>query len=205
MSLDDWQMVFIFVIILFLTAAISPIVMTFLPTYGESFFALAVLGEDEEADDYYPGDDPNIQVGETMNWTVYAYNHMGEAQYISLIVRLLTSTMPAPNSTLCEPSIAPELFRVEQFLSNNQTWLYPIIWNLNSTVSNASGVNIQVLNINGETVETDVTAIDGEQFRIVIELWVYDKESDDFTFKWLSAGEYRCVWNQIWFTSTQSS
>jgi hypothetical protein len=39
-------------------------------------------------------------------------------------------------------------------------------------------------------------------FRIILELWVYDHVSRDFVFGWNYGDEMRCAWNQIWFNAT---
>lgn len=201
MNLDDWQMVFTFVIITLLFAVVSPLVGAYIPNRSESFFALAVLGEDGAADNYYPDDDPNIQNGEQVNWTVYVYNHMGQFEYVSIRVKLLNATMRSPNSTTCEPSPYVEIYEVKRFIPNNHTLLYPITWELNSTDEGNNVVTINDFVVNGVAADTDTSSMGGESFRIVLELWVYDTETEDFVFSWSSAGEDRCVWNQIWFDS----
>jgi hypothetical protein len=201
LNLDDWQMVFTLSIITLLFVVVSPVVGAFIPDRSENFFALAVLGEDGEADDYYPGDDPNIQNGEPVNWTVYVYNHMGQFEYVSIRVKLLNTTMIPPNSTTCEPSPYNELYEVRRFVPNNHTLLYPLAWELNATDDDNHVVAINELIVNGVTADANTYSIGGKSFRIVIELWVYETETGEFVFNWSSADEDRCVWNQIWFDS----
>ena len=130
MSLEDWHLVFVSVCMVLVLAACTPVVMAYLPRRGEPFMALAVLGEEGMAEKYYPGDDPDIELGEEVRWTLYLYNHMGEARYVAVRVKLLNSTMLAPNSTSCSPSPAPVVYDVRRVLLDNETGFYPFSWSV---------------------------------------------------------------------------
>ena len=164
--------------------------------------ALAVLGEEGMAEKYYPGEDPSIEVGEEVRWTLYLYNHMGEVQYVAVRVKLLNSTMLAPNSTSCTPSNAPVVFEVRRVLLNNETCLYPLDWSLLEVDGDGELLTIDGLMMNGEVFQTDVEAFHGYNFRVVLELWVFEKASEGFIFRLRSDEESRCAWNQIWFNVT---
>jgi len=202
MSLDDWHLVFVSVCLVLLLAACTPVVMAYLPRRGEPFMALAVLGEEGMAEKYYPGDDPEIEVGEEVRWTLYLYNHMGEARYVAVRVKLLNSTMLAPNSTSCSPSPASVVYDVRRVLLDNETGLYPFSWSVEEIEVVGDFGQIGLLSVNGDLVRTSVFAEDGYNFRIILELWVYDEVLNEFQFGWGYGDELRCAWNQIWFNST---
>jgi hypothetical protein len=204
MSLDDWHLVFVSVCLVFVLGACAPVAMAYLPRSGEPFMALAVLGEKGMAEKYYPGDDPSIEVGEEVHWTLYLYNHMGEARYVAVRVKLLNSTMLAPNSTSCSPSPAPVVYEVRRVLLDNETWLYPLDWSLLNVSWDSESIMIDGLMINGRPFQTGVEAVHGYNFRVVLELWGYEESSEGFIFGWASDGESRCVWNQIWFNTTST-
>ena len=203
MNLDDWHLVFVSVCLVLMLGVFGPIAMAYFPRGQERFFALAVLGEEGMADKYYPGDDPNIGVGETVNWTLYVYNHMGEAQYVAVRVKLLNSTMLPPNSTVCVPSPAPMVYEIRDVLVNNETRLHPFRWSVEEFGGFGDFVGVSLLSVNGDLVEADAFSRDGYNFRLVFELWVFDEKLDDFRFGWSSGDEPRCVWNQVWFNSTR--
>ena len=205
MSLDDWHLVFVSVCLVLLLAACTPVVMAYLPRREEPFMALAVLGEEGMAEKYYPGDDPNIEVGEEVRWTLYLYNHMGEVRYVAVRVKLLNSTMLAPNSTSCSPSPAPVVYDVRRVLLDNETWFYPFSWSVEEIEVVGDLGQIGLLSVNGNLVQTSVFAEDGYNFRIVLELWVYDEGLNEFQFGWGYGDELRCAWNQIWFNATLAS
>jgi hypothetical protein len=205
MSLDDWHLVFVSVCIMLVLAACSPVVAAYLPRREEPFFALAVLGEKNMAEHYYPGDDPNLKVGETARWTVYLYNHMGSAQYISIRFKLLNSTMSAPNSTSCLPGSGPIFYEVRRVLTDNETLLQPLGWSIVDVGRVGDSVMIEGLSVNGYYIKTDSIARNGSNFRIILELWVYNTDLRDFRFGWSYDDELRCAWNQIWFNATLTS
>jgi len=204
MSLDDWHLVFVSICLILVLAVSTPIVMAYLPRRGEPFMALAVLGEEGMTEHYYPSDDPYIEVGEEVHWTLYLYNHMGEAQYVAVRVKLLNSTMLAPNSTSCSPSLAPVVYEVRRILLDNETWLYPLDWSLLKVSGDVELMTIDGLMMNGAVFQTDVEAFHGYNFRVVLELWVFEEASEGFIFGWRSDEEFRCAWNQIWFNVTSA-
>ena len=166
--------------------------------------ALAVLGEEGMAENYYPGDDPDLEVGEEVHWTLYLYNHIGEARYVAVRVKLLNSTMLAPNSTSCTPSAAPVVYETRRVLLDNETLLYPLDWGLLEVGGEGDLISIEGLMINGGSLQTGVEAVHGYNFRVVLELWVYEEASEGFIFGWGSGEESRCAWNQIWFNVTSA-
>jgi hypothetical protein len=205
MSLDDWHLVFVSVCLVLVLGACAPVAMAYLPRSGEPFMALAVLGEEGMAEKYYPGDDPSIGVGEEVHWTLYLNNHMREARYVAVRVKLLNSTMLAPNSTSCSPSPAPVVYEVRRVLLDNETWLYPLDWSLLKVGGDGNSVSIEGLMINGRPFQTNAGAVHGYNFRVVLELWGYEESSEGFIFGWVSGEESRCAWNQIWFNVTSAS
>ena len=204
MSLDDWHLVFVSVCLVLVLAACAPVAVALLPSREEPFFALAILGEEGMAELYYPGDDPRIEVGEEVRWTIYLYNHMGGAQYAAVRVKLLNSTVLAPNSTSCNPSPAPVVYEIRRVLLDNETWLYPFSWTIKDVEPVSDFLEITQLSINGASVGTRAIAEGGFNYRFIIELWVFDEDFHDFRFSWRYRDELHCAWNQVWFNATSS-
>lgn len=204
MSLDDWHLVFVSICLILIIAACSPIVLANMPRRTEPFFALALLGEEGMAEKYYPDDDPNIMIGDELHWVIYLYNHMSDAKYVAVRVKLLNSTMLTPNSTLCEQSPAYVVYEIRRVVLDNETWLQPFDWSLLDVSRDGNSTAIEGLIINGEAFQANRIAHTGNipSFRLVLELWTYDEKSKEFIFGWESNGNSRCAWNQIWFNVT---
>jgi hypothetical protein len=204
MSLDDWYFVFVSVCLVLILTACIPVIMAFTPSREEPFFALAILGEEGMAEHYYPGDDPNIIVGQLVRWNIFIYNHMGEAQYVAVQVKLLNSTMSAPNSTTCTPSPAPVVFEARRIALDNETLLLPFSWSITEVEQEGNFLNVNSISVNDETVDIHAVAGYGCDYRLVLELWVYDKDLGDFQFGWGYRDERSCTWNQVWFNVISS-
>jgi len=199
MNLDDWHLLFVSICVAIILIACVPIVMAFIPSRDEPFLALAILGKDGMAESYYPDDDPNIELGEMVHWTIYLSNHMGEVQYVAVKVKLLNSTNPSPISNSCTPSPAPMIYEVRRVLMKNETGLFLFSWSILDAAQNGDFLEIRALSVNGETIETNALAIYGSDYRVVLELWVFNKNLNEFEFGWDYDDEKRCAWNQIWF------
>ena len=202
MNLEELRLIFISICVIIVITPLTPLVMDLLPSKNESFLALAVLGEENQAEQYYPDDDPNIEVGERIQWTLYLYNHIGDIEYTSIRVKLLNSTMKPPNTTTLTPSPAPVLMEFRQVLLKNETRLQRFDLEMIQVTRENDIVRIEALKINGDTFQTDVASEGSNSFRFVFELWTYDERSNDFIFSWISDGDKRCAWNQIWFNIT---
>jgi len=177
-----------------------PVVTNYLPKRYEKFLALALLGEKGNADEYYPNNDMNIDIGEKVRWNIYVYNHMGESKYIAIRVKLVNSKLSPPNSTSCSPTPSQIDYEIRHVLLNNETWQHPFEWVILNIKQSNDSISITRLKVNSEFLNVDVNGNIGESFRLIFELWVYDEESEDFQFGWvLDQKKSRCAWNQVWF------
>ena len=61
-------------------------------------------------------------------------------------------------------------------------------------------IELSMLTINNKVIEVNAIAFEASDFRLVLELWVYDEEFGDFRFDWRLRDELQCVWNQISFS-----
>ena len=119
-----WVVVFITLFIIFETAAY--VATTPRPT--EEFFQIYVLGANHMAADYYPNDNPNITLGESVRWYLGVTNFMGSVQLVAIRIRLGNQTIQPPNDQNGTPSPAPLVAEFQRFLSDNETWEFPFVW-----------------------------------------------------------------------------
>jgi len=173
------------------------------PPPSEQFFALWILGSEGLAEHYYPNDDPNLRIGEEVNWTLGVYNHMGSLQYVVVRVKLLNSTVASPDELSGRPSPASPLFEFTRVMVDNETWSLPFRWSIDNLDARGrslllTGLAINQVHFRGELV----TAVSGFNYRFIFELWFYDQTSNDLSFSWTTSNVKHSVWTQIWFNAT---
>jgi len=202
-SKQDLHYVIVFAIITTIVAS-SLTYVTLYPRPQEQFFASWVLGAQGTTADYYPNNNPTIGLRKEVTWTLGVYNHMGSLQYVVLRVKLLNSTMTAPNDTTDQPSQAATIFEFARVLVSNETWSIPFVWEIQNRTSTKNEVTITGLSINQTTLTGQLaTANSGYDFRFIFEVWHYDATTSDLSFAWTTSdGQLHVVWTQIWFNAT---
>jgi hypothetical protein len=205
LSSQDQKYLIVFVIIAtIVTSSAAYLVLNPPPT--EQFFAMWVLGAKGLAEDYYPNNNSTLAVGEQVNWTLGVYNHMGSLQYVIVRVKLLNSTTSSPDELTGTPSPAPEVSEFSRILVDNETWSIPFVWQLVNLTQQGSTVIVTEMSINQTLFSGNLgSAVSGNNFRLVFELWYYDENSGDVSFSWNSGGSQHSVWTQIWFNATAAS
>ena len=171
----------------------------------DPYFALFTLGSTGKTENYFPGGKYDIYQGTRMSWFVGLYNHMGTVQLVRVVFKLLNSTIEGPNQLYNTPGNRTPFYETTRLLLSNETWMFPVVWSVFNATQSANATAIHILLFNGETFSenVEVDATHGYNFRMVIELWVYDQTMGDYSFAWQSNGEERSVWNQIWFNMTR--
>jgi len=176
------------------------------PRPHEQFFQFYVLGSNGLAADYYPQNNPNLHVASPVSWYVGVTNFMGNVQLVEIRLKLGNETTIPPNDTTDTPASAPELVAFDRALMDNETWEFPFVWSITNATTTAGSIRILRIQINNETYQiSNWSATDGYDFRLILELWAWQTNTDMFTFGWNSNGEYRTAWLQLWFNMTIST
>jgi hypothetical protein len=199
MSLNDWRIFFfstgfIVILIIMLTS-----VGEFTHKNEEQFTAMAILSEGKTESKYFLDGNANVTKGEVMNWNIYLYNHMNSTQYVSVKVKILDSHMISPNNVLGTPSIAPSLYENGCILAKNETAIIPFQWVIMNATESDDSLIIKKMGFNNNTLDMNLNLVKGDKLRIVLELWVYDTQSQTFKFNMGLGEKPKIVWNQIWF------
>ena len=116
LNLNDRQILLILSIFILLIGLWIPTIRPLFPSKEEHFFEYAILGENMRGENYYPENDPNINIDEQVKWNIQVYNHMGKNEYITIKIKILNSTMVPPDSTTCTPSQTLEIFNLQEAL-----------------------------------------------------------------------------------------
>ena len=173
------------------------------PRPREQFFQLYVLGANRLLSDYYPNDDPNIRVGDLIRWYVGATDFMGSVQLVVIRIKLANQTIRPPDDLQAQPSPAPLVTEFWRFIQDNETWEMPFFWQIANADTLGGSTRILEMQINNETYQVpSLTAIDGYNFRLILELWTWDTQSGALRFGWPSDGERSVAWVQVWFNMT---
>ena len=172
---------------------------TFWPRCEERFFELGLLGKDKTAEGYFPSDKSNLALGSQVNWYIYVQNHMVNVENVSVRVKLLNSTMKAPDDTKHEPSPFTPIVEFPLSLPDNDTLLIPFSWSILQTVSQDNSSVIKSLMINGQTFRVDVKDSNNSLFNMIFELWVFDPLSHEYEFGWESGEEFSSASLNMWF------
>lgn len=197
--LADLLTVFLILLIIFTTMAY--ILTSTIPR--EQFFQLHVLGEKMRAEKYYPNNSSNIFPNTELKWYVGITNFMGSPQLIILKIKLGNLTTHAPIDRPPTPAALPVIKEYQRILLNNETWEFPFFWKI-VAARNIDGRIYLTLQINDEPpiFVNNVSAVYGNPFRIIIELWTVDKDSYDYIFGWKSGSDRKIAWLQLWFNAT---
>jgi hypothetical protein len=194
-----------FIIITLVTLSFTFVYLS--PKPSENFFALFTLDMDGKTVNYYPQNVTDLRPGEELHWYVGVYNHMGSIQYVALRFKLLNKTLEGPNIARNTPSPSPSFIEIRHVLLNNETWITPVDWSISNATSSHGDVRINgvIFNTLKITDNLGVSAQRGRNFRIVIELWVYNPQGSQFLFTWMSGNQTNSAWNQLWFNSTKTT
>jgi uncharacterized membrane protein len=191
----------IFVIFLIAFEMIAYVATT--PRPREQFFQFYVLGAHHLAADYYPNNDSNIQVGQLVKWYIGVTDLIGSMQLVAVRVKLGNETISAPNDTQSQPSPAPLVTEFMRFIQDNETWAFPFVWRISNISTVDRSTRILQLEINNQTLSVrSSSARDGNNFRLIFELWTWNLDTSDFEFGWRTTTEHRVAWLQIWFNVT---
>jgi hypothetical protein len=127
---------------------------------------------------------------------------MGSLQYVVIRFKLGNESLAPPNETSSTPSPAPILTQYSRVLLDNETWEFPFQWSI-IKVNAPQNAAALTLNVNGTRVDMPApTSQGGRNFRIIIELWVYNPDTDAFEFGWVTGTQRRAAWLQVWFNAT---
>jgi hypothetical protein len=198
--------IFLSVFLLALVVLSAITMLEQVPDYSyDQYFALYTLGASRTAEHYFPDDIVDIFPGIRMSWFVSVYNHMGALELVKVVFKMLNSTMGGPDQLRNSPSERSSFYEETRLLLSNETWTLPITWSVLNATGNVNATAIHSVRLNNEVLTRNVEteAAHGYNFRVVIELWVYDEVVQNFSFVWESGETERSAWNQLWFNMTR--
>jgi hypothetical protein len=161
------------------------------------------LGANHMAADYYPNNNVDIRIGDRITWYLGVTDNMGTAQLVSIRVKAGNQITSPPDDQQGLESSAPVVTEFTRFLSDNETFETPFVWNISDAASVGGATRITTLQINNETYQIqDWSATSGYNFRLIFELWTWQTDKNAFELGWTTSGEHRVAWLQVWFNMT---
>jgi hypothetical protein len=126
---------------------------------------------------------------------------MASAQYAVLELKLGNSSIPPPNENTTTTSPAPILAEYSRVLLQNETWEFPFSWEIVGENQTGNALSL-TLSTNGTIVPMPQPKTqNGLNFRIIIEIWVYNPATDSLEFGWVSNSQRHAAWLQVWFNA----
>ena len=200
-SQDRRTLITVFITLLIICEMVAYVANT--PRPSEQFFQLYVLGARHMAADYYPNNKTDLSVGEPVAWYLGVTDNMGSVQLVSIRVKIGNQTIKPPDDQQATESPAPVVAEYMRALQDNETWEMPLVWSISDAVSVNGSTRILGLQFNNETYQLqDCSASGGHNFRLIFELWTLQADADAFQFGWVTGGEHRVAWLQVWFNVT---
>ena len=173
------------------------------PPPTDQFFQFYVLDKNMLAADYYPQNNTNLLLDSKISWYLGVTNLMGNVQLIEIRLKLGNETTIPPNDTTDTPASAPELVAFDRALMDNETWTLPFDWSITNVTTTTGSAHILTVQINNQTYQiSDWSALKGYNFRLILELWVWQGDTNTFEFGWGNSAERRTAWLQVWFNMT---
>jgi hypothetical protein len=146
------------------------------------FFELGLLDKNKNAEAYFALANSTLEIGSQVNWFVFVHNHMGDAEKVSVRIKLLNSTMAQPINSKNMPSPFNFFEELYSSLSNDESVLLPFSWGISNAVSANGETTVRQLIVNNRILDIDVSS--NGHFIIVFELWVYSQTAQNYLFGW---------------------
>jgi hypothetical protein len=184
LKLEDCRVVFVAVGLVGILLLASPVLGLIVHSPGgERFSELWLLGSGHMAEDY------PFNVTGGANYVVYVGvgNHMGSSSYYDVRVKFRNQNEPLPNITAGTPSPLPSLYEYRLFVEDCRTWESPLAFSFSNVSLMGNQSMVGSLRINDVDFSVEKMASWDEEnagyyYQLFFELWVYNVESDRFTF-----------------------
>jgi hypothetical protein len=191
---------FIFVLVSSLAVSMTLTYAILEPRPREEFLTINTLGADMTAGNYYPEGRILIDENDQMSWYVRVHNNMESSEYLAVRIKLLNATNIAPDTQLHNPSPESYFYEERSLVAKGSIWTFPIVWSITDIERSENFVTVKAININGVDVGgLNISNVENDNFRIILELWKYDPTSEEFVFDWSASDtQSKSAWNQIW-------
>jgi uncharacterized membrane protein len=184
MTLDDYRILFLVVILGLALIAASPVLALVLPQDGnEGFSNFWMLGSDHMAEGY----PSNVVAEEEYNVFIGVENQMGDSEYYMVILKFGNSSQSFPNVDGFVPSTLLPLYEYRFFVGNGEVWESPVNFSFQDVVVDGDVLSIGKVVVDGISLPVNAythwtAERNGFYFQLFFELWRYDVSLKSFSF-----------------------
>jgi uncharacterized membrane protein len=166
---------------------------------SQAFIGFGIFSSNGSLSNYYQNSgEPNVTIGQTLNWTLQIANHVGRIQMAEIVVRMGNLTTIQPTAT--GPANAPDIEESIVAVPNNENSTVNFDWKI-IAVSHPGRLTYLTLEINGKQVKPPVGAASGQGFRFIFELWTLEEVSGSFQYGYPGDNGRVGNWLMLWFNS----
>ena len=200
-TLREWRYFFAFLfifisVIFFLSGSI------FCVENKEPFMSMAILDENQRAEEYYMGDYSDIRLNETVSWSIQLDNEMGYSQYVSIVIKISVENTSQLNFTICKPSSAQNIYEFRKVLLDKEILIIPFNWSIENIKKYDDLLYLSEIVINSNKIKVDMDFNASNDIVFIFELWTFNSNSSEFIFSWMESGKNRCIRNIMPFNVT---
>jgi len=185
MIAEDYRSWFMVGSLALMLVAASPTLALFihLPSGSERFSELWLLGPGHKAEDY----PSSVRVNKTYSVYVGVGNRLGYSAYYKIFVKFGNQTQPLPVDSNATPSSLPELYRYDFFVRDDEVWENLLNFSISDINRYDDFLVVNSLSINEVSFRVGILSVwdvvrSGYYFRLFLELWLYNMESQSFKY-----------------------
>ena len=195
------------IVVLFFSALIASmsVYLYFYPPAREAFFETGVLSSKGTVDlhDFFILPNSTAQIRENVTWMLQVISHLPDAQYITWEAKLLNDSLPGVNSATCSPSTVPVFYEKSDLLLPGASWNLTVNWMIATALRKGNNTRINLLTLNGVTINPLLPATNATGYRLLFELYYYSLKTNSpafaFPFTYEGTNGNRCWWLQVYF------
>lgn len=196
MDLESWKKIFILFTSIIIIINWIPIISVYIPSKNETYYEMAILDENNGTQKYYPDETNTVQINKTMNWNIYLNNKMDKVEYTKIKIKFISSNTQEPNVLTKSPSTSEVKYEIDQILSKNQEKITNFSWKITEIINDGENSIIKMI-INEKLTQITVLKSEVPNLIMILELWRFDTDQNNFIFTWTNASGTHCVWTQM--------
>ena len=156
---------------------------------------MTILNKEGNISNYFNNAYSSVNERDNITWKIQLFNGMNIIEYYTIKIKIVNLTGPSPDIISLTPTNTTAIYQIHKFLRPSEEVEIPFSWRVNEFKVRV----IKSLTINNNTIPINLKIDKDYKVKIIFELWKYNKDTNEFEFKFLIGEKYTCIWNQINF------